>query len=101
MNGHCTVSGNRSAIASNKPKKNAPRSTQAALRIIHAGGSCGNISDSTSIDPRGFVGVLIIDLASNAQLLAPEGVIESPLRRQLVVRPNLGRTSPLWHHHRI
>ena len=36
MNAHSTVSGNRSAIASNKPKRNAPRSTQAALPIIHA-----------------------------------------------------------------
>jgi len=52
MNGHCTVSGKRSAIASNRPKRNAQSKTHPALRIIQGGGSCGIISDSSSIEPR-------------------------------------------------
>jgi hypothetical protein len=70
MNGQWTVSGNRIAIASNSPTTKALSSTHVALRMIHGGGSCGIISDSSSIELRGFVRALIVDLPSNAQLLA-------------------------------
>src|SRR5438067_11401628 len=51
-NGQLTVSGSRITIAISSANKNAPSNIQAAERIIQGGGSCGNISDSTSSEPR-------------------------------------------------
>ena len=51
-NGQRTVSGNRITIAMSSANKKAPSNSQAVERIIQGGGSCGNISDSASSEPR-------------------------------------------------
>jgi hypothetical protein len=51
-NGQRTVSGNRITIAISSANKKAASNIQAVERMIQGGGSCGNISDSASSEPR-------------------------------------------------
>jgi hypothetical protein len=52
MNRQCTLSGNRITIAMSNAKRNAPTKIHAVALTIQGGGSCGNISDSVSREPR-------------------------------------------------
>src|SRR5262249_6661825 len=51
-NGQRTVSGRGITVAINSANKKAASNIQAVERMIHGGGSCGNISDSASSEPR-------------------------------------------------
>src|SRR5205814_7960881 len=97
-NGQRIVSGNFITIAMKRMTKNAPSKTQAVRRMIQGGGSCGNISDSSSIESRCVVGLIIVDLSSHAELLAGEVIIKAALRDELVVRSNFRDASFLKHH---
>src|SRR5437763_3230085 len=94
-NAQRTVSGNRSTMAMTSANKNAPNSNQAVHRITHGGGSCGNISDSASSDPRSVNCELICFAGSDSQLLARKIVIQAALCHQLFVISNLGYASLL------
>src|SRR5882724_12825675 len=83
-------------------KRNAPTSTHAAERTIHGGGSCGAISDSTSIEPRWVNCELITELInSDSQLLTREVIIKAPLRHQLIMGTNFRHTAFFEHDDRM
>src|SRR5262249_56946410 len=77
--GQWTASGNRITIAISSAKRNAANNIHAVERMIQGGGSCGNISDSTSSEPRGVSCELMKEAALDPQLLAREIIIETVL----------------------
>src|SRR5438309_9962056 len=59
MNGACSVSGSCTKIAASNPTTKTAVNHCAIKRMIRGGGSCGNISDSESIEPGVKVSVFI------------------------------------------
>src|SRR5262249_42933234 len=77
--GQCNAPGHRITIAISSPKRNAANNIHAVERMIQGGGSCGNISDSTSSEPRGVSCELMKEAALDPQLLAREIIIQTAL----------------------
>src|SRR5437667_10086120 len=100
-NGQLTVSGNRITIAMRSANRKAASNIQPVERMIQGGGSCGNISDSTSSEPRSVNRELMEVLGSDSQLLARKIIVQAALCHQLIVSSNLGNTSLFQHHDRV